>query len=466
TKKAQKGTNANAHLEYGSFDTKRYGINITHAQERFDIALSANHIDSQGFTTVAPRDEDINRYEDDGYENTTLNIKTNYYINDSSKVGLQLTTIDAKKEYDMKTLPDYSIDPNDDTMESEYESRLYGVEFEHNVYNHTLSFKAQRSDFERVEHGTQPSWFGESVRGFEGTHTNYELSDHFAYLPHSFVQAGIGKAGDAVSYTMTDGFSEDKKDSNSYGYVTNSNRLSDTVLTQSLRYDSYDNFKNKLTGKIGLKQYINEYEIFANYATGYNVPSMMHRLNPWGAANMDINPEDSKSYDVGIGYKGLRVSYFYQEITDLIEWDTDNKQYKNLEGENEIEGFELEYSQEIFADTLLHLNYTRLYAKDDAGKDLARRAKENLKFGVDYYGIESLHLGIYGEYVGKRYDKADKQGQQTGRYTVANFVANYALHENFDLYAKVDNITDKYYQVVDGYATPPRSYYAGIKVNF
>ncbi|MGM0624112.1 MAG: TonB-dependent receptor, partial [Campylobacterota bacterium] len=33
TKKAQKGTNANAHLEYGSFDTKRYGINITHAQE-------------------------------------------------------------------------------------------------------------------------------------------------------------------------------------------------------------------------------------------------------------------------------------------------------------------------------------------------------------------------------------------------------------------------------------------------
>jgi vitamin B12 transporter len=34
------------------------------------------------------------------------------------------------------------------------------------------------------------------------------------------------------------------------------------------------------------------------------------------------------------------------------------------------------------------------------------------------------------------------------------------------VYAKVDNLTDKYYQVVDGYATAQRSYYAGLSAKF
>jgi vitamin B12 transporter len=45
-------------------------------------------------------------------------------------------------------------------------------------------------------------------------------------------------------------------------------------------------------------------------------------------------------------------------------------------------------------------------------------------------------------------------------------VANYDINRNLTMYAKVDNLFDKYYQVVDGYATAPLSAYVGLKASF
>jgi len=49
---------------------------------------------------------------------------------------------------------------------------------------------------------------------------------------------------------------------------------------------------------------------------------------------------------------------------------------------------------------------------------------------------------------------------------VINLIANYDLNKNLSIYAKIDNLFDKYYQVVDGYATAPLSGYVGFKAKF
>ena len=89
-----------------------------------------------------------------------------------------------------------------------------------------------------------------------------------------------------------------------------------------------------------------------------------------------------------------------------------------------------------------------------------------MKVSLDYYPIDSLHLGAYGEYIGARYSQASDKGEETGRYTVVNFIANYDINKNFSTYAKVDNLFNKYYQVLNGYATAPRSIYVGINAKF
>jgi len=140
--------------------------------------------------------------------------------------------------------------------------------------------------------------------------------------------------------------------------------------------------------------------------------------------------------------------------------------YYNIDGTSTLKGYELEYKEELVQNLLVGVNYTYLNAKDKDGKELARRPKHTFNVGVDYYPTEALQLGLYAKYIGERYDSADKKGAQTGKYTLVDFVTNYKINETFSSYLKVDNITDKSYQEVDGYATAGRSFYFGVNAAF
>lgn len=250
-------------------------------------------------------------------------------------------------------------------------------------------------------------------------------------------------------------------------FLTNSNKFNDnkTIITESLRKDAYDKFDNKTTGKVGIKQYIwNELNVSSNYGTAYNVPTLYNLYSTYG--NKDINPESSKSYDLGVEYKGISATYFHTKIEDMIDFDTNTYKYGNIDGTSTLKGYELAYKKDVLEDTFLNLNYTALSAEDNNGQELARRAKEQIGFGVDYYGIKNFHFNVNGQYIGDRYNGVNKTGAETGNYTVWNSVINYDINKTYKAYLKVDNLFDKYYQTVDGYATEERSAYVGLKASF
>lgn len=467
TKKAKDGTSANINLEAGSFGTKKVGAVVSHKTSKFDIKLGVNRITSDGFSVQAPRNEDIEKYEDDYYSNTTLNLKANYNITDNAKISLSVTDIDALKEYDSYANPD------DTSMKSDVSDNLYNISYLQTYNNHNFTIKIEKSEFSREEIGTVAQFGFEYVKIFEGENNNIELMDNIKYNQEDFILFGFGSSSDEVNYIMTDNSKKQKENKDNYAYLTNSNTLDKVVLTQSIRYDDYNNFDSKATGKLGIKYNINkDLFISSNLGLAYNVPNIVQELNPWGAVNSDLNPEDTKSFDISTGYKNFKVTYFYNEVTDLIDWyDPDGfggnpAVYKNLDGESIFKGFELEYVQNILDDISLSLNYSVLSAKDKDGNNLARRPKQTAKLSIDYYPIDNLHLGINGEYIGERYDNNNDQGTQTGKYTVVNFVTNYDINNNFSVYAKIDNLFDKYYQVVDGYATAPISAYIGMNAKF
>ena len=97
---------------------------------------------------------------------------------------------------------------------------------------------------------------------------------------------------------------------------------------------------------------------------------------------------------------------------------------------------------------------------------MARRPDETFNFGVDYYGIDKLHIGAYGEYIGERYDALGKTGAQTGKYTVVNLVTDYEISKSTSMYFKIENLFDREYQLVDTYAAAPRSLSVGLKTTF
>ena len=63
-------------------------------------------------------------------------------------------------------------------------------------------------------------------------------------------------------------------------------------------------------------------------------------------------------------------------------------------------------------------------------------------------------------------DPSKTKGRQTGKYLVMNFVTNYNITKNLKTYVKVNNILNRYYQVIDGYSSSPRAVYVGLNTKF
>lgn len=440
TKPTKEGSHIKVHLERGSFDTQKHGFMISQKVDKMYLQTSFNEVRTDGFTAYAQNGDDIDNYEDDGYRNKTFNFKTGYEINDNNKLDIQYFEIKNKNQFD-------NFNGDSLTHASLGKTRISKVNYEHRNNHNVIDFYLGKTDFFR----NFPSFFSK----YDGVVDELGIKSNVKYDKKSFIVLGVDYKKFYRADVVNRGFN------NKGLFLTNSNSFGEKlILTESIRYDKNSAFDDKTTGKIGVKYNTSkDLSFIANIGTAYNIPSLGELYGAFGA-NPDLQPETTKSYDIGVQFQDVKVTYFYNTIENLIEYTS---RYNNVDGTSKIKGFELEYLKNITDTTLVTLNYTALDAKDKDGQDLARRADRMLKFGVDYYGMKNLHLGLNGEYVG---DRLDTGKQQTGKYTVANFVANYSVSKSLKTYLKVDNITNKYYQTVYNYATSPRAYYVGLKYTF
>ena len=468
TKGAKEGLNFHASQEFGNFNSSTSSVAASYKTNDFYIKASRSRIESDGFTAQAPKGEDLNGFEDDGYKNTSTNLKAGFNITPTNKIDIFHTIINTSTNYDQSVYD--GVYPNsvlnrtksaNSEASSTNDSMLSSINFNHTDSFNELDIYAKKSTFKR----TYPQ---EYTKEYEGEVKEYGLKSKVPYMKDSFVLIG----GDYKKFEDKAGIN--KSFTNKGLFLTNYNKFAgitggETILTQSLRYDKYDEFDNKTTGKIGLKHIHGNIEGLSssvNYGTAYNIPSSFQLYSFYG--NPNIKPEITKGYDVTIAYKDLSLTYFNNEIEDIIDYDFATSKYANVDGKSKIKGFEVTYNTDIADTVALSLGYTKLDAKDHKGADLKRRIDQSLKFGLDYYGIEDLHLGLNGEYIGEREDTdfATYAKVETGKYTVANFTANYEVDKHMSFYGKVDNITDKEYQTIYGYATSPRAVYAGMKLTY
>ena len=468
TKQAKKGLNFSVAQEFGSFSTAQTQANISYKNDSFYVKAAHSNLNTKGFSSVAPRNADLDTLEDDGYSNKSTHLQAGFQINATNKIDFTHIVNDAKTQADAYDSETFSFDPNSQ-YNVESETKLSSVNFNHIDSFNEVDIFAKKSTFSRYYPQDAFS------KNFDGETKEYGLTSKIPYGKEHFVVWG----GEYKSFEHKNAI--DKKYDNKAFFLTNNNKFEGliggtTLFTQSIRQDNYNKFDNKTTGKIGLKHIHSNIEgltTSANYGTAYNVPTHYNLFDPF-SGNENLTPEDTKGYDVTIGYKDLKVTYFNNTIKDMIDYEANfdaegnfiGGNYQNVKGDSELKGVEVAYQTNISDDILLSLSYTNTDATNTKGETLARRAKENAKFGIDYYGVEDLHLGLNGAYIGERFDRANEEGQQTGKYTVANFTANYEVDKHLSFYGKVNNITDKYYQTVDGYASSPRAAYAGMKLTY
>ena len=462
TKSSQNGTHGNASFEYGRYNSKIAKANISHKNDNFDAKLGVVRVDTDGFSAMTPKGEKAKKYEDDGYENTTIDLKFGYNFDENNRVSTSYEIINSKTDIDGYDPFTFANDPNNLDI-ARTKNHLANLTYENKNDIATTKIYTNFTEIKRSSTNNQ-------TPDFKGIVKEYGLNSNFDYLGSSNLILG-------ADYKKFENKKDTVDDYDNKGvFVSNTNKFFDdkTIFTQALRYDKYSDFENKTTGKFGVKQYIiDDLNLSANYGTGYNVPTIyqLYFKDSWGnSGNKDLNPEKTKSYDIALEYKGFSVTYFNTKVKNMIDWETNPLTwagtYKNLDGTSKLKGIEVGYKNSITEDIFLNLSYTNLSAKNYNNEYLAKRAKNKLNFGADYYGLKDFHFNINGEYIGTRYEKDDKKGASTGNYTIWNALIDYDISKNFSTYLKLDNIFNKDYQIVDGYATSQRAAYVGLKASF
>ncbi|MDN5128255.1 TonB-dependent receptor plug domain-containing protein [Aliarcobacter butzleri] len=462
TKSAQKGTHGSASVEYGKYDSKISKANISHKADDFDAKLGVTRVDMNGFSAISPnKSSDAKKYEDDGYENTTANLKLGYNFDQNNRVSTSYEIIDTKVNLD----DFFGKNPNN-TDDANTKTHLANATYENKNDIATTKIYTNYTDIKR----TYTNIF---VPDYKGIVKEYGINTNIDYLSSSNIIIGADYK-DFEDKKIVEDFTNQNKVKgykNKGIFLANTNKLFDgkTIITEALRYDRYSDFDNKTTGKVGLKQYIvDELNLSTNYGTGYNVPNLYQLHDVW-AGNEDLQPEKTKSYDVGLEYKGFSVTYFNNKIKNIIDYNYSTFSYDQMNGTSKIKGTEVAYKNAITEDLLLNLAYTNLSAKDENGNKLLNRPTNKFGFGVDYYGLKDFHFNINSEYIGSRESVnylTSTQRTKTGNYTIWNAVVDYDINKTFSTYVKLDNMFNKDYQIVDGYATSQRAAFVGLKASF
>lgn len=447
TKKSNK-SGGYINLETGSFNTHKFNMALNGASKNQNIGIAVGRITSDGYSAMVPKGKDIKDYEDDKYENTTVNLKYGLKINETNKIDFAHTVIDASGDYDSS----FSGAGNDTSSTFTNKNKFTSINFNHIDSFNTFDMYSNKSTFDREYAG------GEYV----GETKEFGLKSKIGYKIEDFIIIGTDKKEQIMkkSYSVLEG----KYKSKGF-FATNSNSFNNTVITESLRKDDYDKFKDKTTGKIGIKHsFTQDLSLKGNYGTAYKTPSLYNLYAGFGAGNIDLVPEDIKSFDTTLSYKDISIKYFTTKIENEIIYDNNTFSYQQSNKDSKYKGFEIDYKK-AFQTSLLKLKYMQQSAKDADGKDLQRREKDKINASFDYFGIKKFNFNINALYIGKRYDDLAKT-KSTGNYTVYNTIINYKKTKTLSFYTKIDNLLNKKYQVIDGYSTSPRAYYVGLSAKF
>jgi len=464
TKEAKAGLHGSLALRFGSYTTKGADADLMYKDEKVTAQVLASYLKTDGFSALSPRSA-----EEDGYENKNYNIKVGYTFDKHNKIHMTYNHIKTKTEYDDSFS---AAQANDDYSHAKADQSNIALDYHFTLDNYSATLHASKGEYDRDYYTT--GFYGDGHNVYKATLKEYALINAYTYTG--------GKAVLGLEYKGIEGFNqyntfpESQADySNKAVYLSNMYHINEnTLIETNLRYDSYSEFDNKTTYKIGLKHnhdFLEGFTTSVNYYTSYDAPSSYQLANT--VFGTTLKPSYTKGFDISASYKKLfSLTYFNNKVEDNIDYDMTNFGYYNVNGKSKFSGLELSGSYVISEWNLnLSANYTHLfkYEKED-GTDLVRRAKDTLNASVDYYTDSNTHIGVNAKYIGDRVDTDGgypvASNVSTGNYTLWNLNFGTKIMTNLDLSIHAKNIFDKDYQSVYGYATEGRAIYTKIKYSF
>ncbi len=258
------------------------------------------------------------------------------------------------------------------------------------------------------------------------------------------------------------------------------------TLTAGDRYDRHNVYGGHSTGAVAAAWSLNDGRTIlrSSFSQGFKAPSLYQLYSTYG--NPELRPEAGETWDAGLEQHAwdqrltASATYFQRYSRDLIEFfycpsltDCPNSfggYYANI-ARAAAHGLELQSTLSATDNLTLTANYTFTDTEDKSpgsatfGNELPRRPKEMANASAAYRWTLPITTSVTVRYAGPSYDDSANQ-IKLGGYVLVDLRASYAVLERLEVYARVENITDKHYETEYQYGTLGRVAYAGVRATF
>lgn len=442
--------------EVGSYNTIATSFAVATKTERGEVALTLSHYNTDGFSA---RDENDGNTEDDGYQSNQVILSAAYDATDTVRLGFTATVQDANLDID-----GFFGDADRPFLTDRRSGRIF-AEIDGAAVDHTIAYTY---NFTRRADPTANPTFNTLV--FEGLRQglDYKGVTNIGGTTLAFGAAYVDESSDA------DGVEADNTISSVFAEAQFA-LSQDTDLSLSARYDDHSEFGsfNSLRAAF-VHRLNNNTRVRASLGNGFRAPSLFE-LFSGDFGNTDLQPEESWSAEVGIEHDYasgafVKATLYYTEIDNLIDFVTLTSfpapftgEYQQSEGTTRSRGIEVSGAMPLSDQTEVFGSYTYTNTTDASGNQLVRVPEHDLNLGLKTSFAQDWSAGLSVQHIAGR---ADDGGQVMDDYTVVNATVSYDLSDSTELYARIDNLTNREYQTSAGFGTSDRAIFVGVRASF
>lgn len=303
--------------------------------------------------------------------------------------------------------------------------------------------------------------------------TDYHSTREQSSWTNDFTLSSTQHLVAGVDYVHDYGISEDTiGDTTVYSATRNNSgiftgwRVADGAYDSELsgRYDHNSTFGGAFSGSAAAGWKFNDdLRLYGSYGTAFRAPSLNELYSPgyggYYAGNPLLDPERSRSSEIGLDWhideaNQFGANVYSTRIHNLIAFSGGTTfQAINID-HAAIDGVELTHAWHSAAWSLTNTLTVQDPRDVDAHTQLLRRPKQKLSSVLERSFGERLSAGAEIVYAGRR---ADYGNVELGSYTLLNLRAGYKVNDAWKLTARLENVTNKEYALVQGYNTPGRS---------
>ena len=439
----------NASAGYGTYDTSKLTAGVTGGSGPWTYALQLGAARSNGFNAIGNPANFSYNPDRDGYKNANVSASGSWRITDEHEVSAQFFRNRLNAQFDA------GLDFDDRTITTVESYALAARDRWTPVWTSWLQ-AAVGSDDSDTEAGFGDSRFHTRQRQF--TWQN-DLT-----LPLGSLQLLAERREEQVTSDVA--FPVTERTTNSVGAFYQLRSDAQTAEA-NVRYDHSSQFGGRTTGTLAYGyRFSPMWRATVSAGTAFKAPTFNDLYFP-GFSNPDLVPEKSRNVEAGLYYgdsnQQARIVIYRNRVDDLIVFVCDENfacAPQNV-AKATLEGITLGYEKN-WDELTLKASLDLQRPEDDAtGALLPRRAKRHgalvlaRSFGAWRIGVEETASS-------QRFDDAANT-RKMGGYALTNLTVEYAVAKAWTLFARVNNVFDKHYELAADYNTPGFNVFAGVR---